>query len=108
MRDETAPQSSITQGPRRSERVRKKPERYGFLISPHVDINFIEDNEPATYEEAIQDIDSSLWQEAMKSEMDSMYTNQVWTLVDAPEGVKPIGCKWVFKKKTDMDGNVQS
>ncbi|PKI73152.1 hypothetical protein CRG98_006439 [Punica granatum] len=42
----------------------------------------------------------------MRSEMESMYTNQVWTLVDPPEGVKPIGCKWVFKKKTDMDGNV--
>ena len=35
-----------------------------------------------------------------------MYTNQVWTLVDPPEGIKPIGCKWVFKKKTDMEGNV--
>ena len=44
----------------------------------------------------------------MKSEMDSIYTNQDWTLVDTPEGVKPIGCKWVFKKKTDMDGNVQT
>ena len=90
------------------ERVRNQPERYGFLISPHVDINLIEEDEPAKYEEAIQDIDSALWQEAMKSEMDSMYTNQVWTLVDAPEGVKPIGCKWIFKKKTDMEGNVQT
>ena len=72
-----------------------------------MDINLIEDNEPVTYEEAIKDIDSALWQEAMKSEMDSMYTNQVWTLVDTPQGVKPIGCKWFFKKKTDMDGNVQ-
>ena len=42
----------------------------------------------------------------MKSEMDSMYTNQVWTLVDPPEGIKPIGHKWIFKKKTDMEGNV--
>ena len=42
----------------------------------------------------------------MKSEMDSMYTNQVWTLVDPPEGIKPIGCKWIFKKKTYMEGNV--
>ena len=46
------------------------------------------------------------WLNAMKSEMDSMYTNQVWTLVDPPEGIKPIGCKWIFKKKTDMEGNV--
>ncbi|KAK8557131.1 hypothetical protein V6N13_035235 [Hibiscus sabdariffa] len=44
----------------------------------------------------------------MRSEMDSMSDNQVWTLVEPPEGVKPIGCKWVFKKKTDMDGNVQT
>ena len=27
-------------------------------------------------------------------------------LSDAPEEVKPIGCKWVFKKKTDMEGKV--
>ncbi|KAK8685701.1 hypothetical protein V6N13_041698 [Hibiscus sabdariffa] len=40
--------------------------------------------------------------------MDSMSENQVWTLVEPPEGIKPIGCKWVFKKKTDMDGNVQT
>ncbi|KAK8534652.1 hypothetical protein V6N12_057296 [Hibiscus sabdariffa] len=40
--------------------------------------------------------------------MDSMSNNQVWTLVEPPEGIKPIGCKWVFKRKTDMDGNVQT
>ena len=44
----------------------------------------------------------------MISEMESMYTNQVWTLVDPPEGIKPIECKWVFKKKINMDGNVQT
>ena len=38
--------------------------------------------------------------------MDSMYVNKVWTLVDPPEAVRPIGCKWVFKKKTDIDGKV--
>ena len=44
----------------------------------------------------------------MKSELQSMYDNQVWTLIDPPEGLKTIGCKWVFKKKTDMDGNVHA
>ena len=42
----------------------------------------------------------------MKSEMDSMYTNQVRTLIDQLEGIKPIKCKWIFKKKTNMEGNV--
>ena len=38
--------------------------------------------------------------------MESMYENQVWDLVIPPEGVKPIECKWIFKRKTDTDGNV--
>ena len=56
----------------------------------------------------MHDIDSVKWLEAMKCEMDSMYQNQVWDLVDAPEGVKPIGCKWIYKCKTDTYGNIQT
>ena len=44
----------------------------------------------------------------MKSKMDSMYSNQVWTLVDPPDGINPIGCKWVFKKKIGADGQVET
>ncbi|KAL8146162.1 hypothetical protein AgCh_004049 [Apium graveolens] len=40
--------------------------------------------------------------------MESMYTNQVWTLVEAPEGVKPIRCKWVYKRKIGADGQVET
>jgi hypothetical protein len=35
-----------------------------------------------------------------------MEDNQVWNLVDPPDGVKAIECKWIYKKKKDMDGNV--
>ena len=30
-----------------------------------------------------------------------MYDNQVWTLVDPPQGAKVIECKWIFKRKAD-------
>ena len=40
--------------------------------------------------------------------MQSMYDNQVWTLIDPPDGLKTIGYKWVFKRKTDMNGNVHT
>src|SRR3954468_17474742 len=50
--------------------------------------------------------ESEKWLEAMKSEIDSMYTNKVWTLVDIPEDRKAVENKWIFKKKTDADGNV--
>ena len=33
------------------------------------------------------------WLEAMRSEIESMYTNQVWTLVDPHKRAKPIKCK---------------
>nr|XP_029148837.1 uncharacterized protein LOC114925379 [Arachis hypogaea] len=43
----------------------------------------------------------------MKEEMKSMKDNDVWDLVELPEGVKPIGCKWIFKTKRDSKGNVE-
>jgi hypothetical protein len=30
----------------------------------------------------------------------------IWTLVDPPSDRKAVECKWIFKKKTDADGNV--
>ena len=41
-----------------------------------------------------------------ESEIGSMYDNKVWTLIDILEGRKAVENKWIFKKKTDVDGNV--
>jgi hypothetical protein len=43
----------------------------------------------------------------MKEEMNSMKSNQVWNLVELPNGVKSIGCKWVFKTNKDSLGNIE-
>ena len=64
------------------------------------------DDEPTIYEESLNSLESEKWFIAMKSKMDSMYANQVWTLVDPPKGIKPIRCKWIFKMKTYKEGNV--
>ena len=37
-----------------------------------------------------------------------MYLNNVWTLVDPSKGIKPIGCKGVYKKKRGPNGNVET
>ena len=76
-----------TQDPRRSSRIRREPERYGFLMPSQGDMFIMEDNEPITYEETVCDIDSERWLEAMRSKMDTMYTNHVWNLVEPPERV---------------------
>jgi hypothetical protein len=66
------------------------------------------DNDPFTYQEAMNDKDVEHWKKAMESEMDSMYINQVWTLVDKPEGIKPIGCNWIYKRKLGPTGKVET
>src|ERR1041384_7715300 len=89
--------------PRRSSRVRQPTEFYGQLVNA---ISADESDEPTSYKEATEGPEPEKWLEAMKSEIDSMDTNRVWTLVDIPEDRKAVENKWIFKKKTDADGNV--
>ena len=37
-----------------------------------------------------------------------MYANQVWSIIDPLEGIVPIGCKWVYKRKYGKDGKVET
>ncbi|KAJ9538501.1 LOW QUALITY PROTEIN: hypothetical protein OSB04_031234 [Centaurea solstitialis] len=90
-----------TQDLRRSTRIRQEPDMYlGFLVSQDSE----DLNAPLSYGDAAVE----QWLEAMKAEMQSMYDNLVWELTDLPQHCKAIGHKWVFKKKTDMDGNVHT
>ncbi|WJZ92354.1 hypothetical protein VitviT2T_011356 [Vitis vinifera] len=52
--------------------------------------------------------DVAFWKEAINDEMDSILSNQTWELVDLPPGSKPIGCKWVFRRKYHTDGMIQT
>ena len=40
--------------------------------------------------------------------MDSILSNNTWVLVDLPTGSKPIGCKWVFRRKYNTNGSIQT
>ena len=44
----------------------------------------------------------------MRLEIDSMHSNQIWTLVDPPEGIVPIRCKQIFKRKIGANENVET
>ena len=110
--EEPIPINNIsTPTPQNSSRVSHPPVRYSFLHDMqelHVHEESIHVDDPTTFEEALLDKDSSRWLEAMRAEMDSMYADQVWSLVDPPEGVIPIGCKWIFKRKIGADGKVDT
>ncbi|RVW95749.1 putative mitochondrial protein [Vitis vinifera] len=66
------------------------------------------EEDPKTYKEAMASRDVAFWKEAINDEMDSIMSNQTWELVDLPPGSKPIGCKWVFRRKYHTDGMIQT
>ncbi|GJY30715.1 putative ribonuclease H-like domain-containing protein [Tanacetum coccineum] len=58
---------------------------------------------PTSIAKALSD---SSWVEAMQEELLQFKLQQVWILVDLPNGKKAIGIKWVFRNKKDERGIV--
>ncbi|GJT74556.1 retrotransposon protein, putative, ty1-copia subclass [Tanacetum coccineum] len=92
---------------RRSTRTRHAPDRMCLYVDTE-EHELGDHNEPANYKAALLDSESEKWLDAMNVEMQSMKDNEVWDLLDLPPDGKTIGSKWLFKKKTDMDGAVHT
>lgn len=56
---------------------------------------------PETYKEAISCDDQAKWKEAIKSELESLKSNDTFTETDLPYGRRPIEYKWIFNIKHD-------
>ncbi|XP_019171990.1 PREDICTED: uncharacterized protein LOC109167430 [Ipomoea nil] len=59
--------------------------------------------EPKNITEALKD---EFWVEAMQEELQHFERNNVWELVPRPEKANIIGTKWIYKNKTDEQGNI--
>jgi hypothetical protein len=62
---------------------------------------------PQTMEKALKGEDAKKWEIAMQEEYDSLVVNNIQSLVPLPKGRNPIFCKWVFKIKHAVDGEVE-
>ncbi|GKA30720.1 retrotransposon protein, putative, ty1-copia subclass [Tanacetum coccineum] len=98
------PQSDINPI-RRSTRTRRPTDRLCLYIDAE-EHELGDLGEPANYRAALLDPESKKWLDAMNVEMQSMKDNDVWVLVELPPNARTVGSKWLFKKKTDMDGAV--
>ncbi|GJX92415.1 putative retrotransposon ty1-copia subclass protein, partial [Tanacetum coccineum] len=90
-----------------SKRISQAPDRYGF----HVDFeeHVLGDlNEPPNYKAALSDPKFKKSLDAINTEIQSIKDNQVWCLVDLPPNGQTVGSKWLFKKKTNMYGNIHT
>ena len=96
--DESADEPQV----RRSQREKRPPDRLGEWVVIAAD-----GVSPSTYKEAMEDSSKKSWDSAMKEEMKSLQSNDVWDLVPLPDGRKIVGSKWVYKVKVAADGTVE-
>ena len=64
------------------------------------------ENEPQSFKEAMSSPEAQYWKEAVNNEIESIMQNHTWELVDLPPGSKPLGYKWIFKRKIKADGSI--
>ena len=51
-------------------------------------------------------LEAPYWKEAINDEVESILQNHKWELVDLPPASKPLGYKWIFKKKMKADRSI--
>jgi hypothetical protein len=61
-------------------------------------------SEPSSYKKAIID---PLWQWAMDEEPFVLHKIDTWDLVPLPPGKSVVGCRWLYKIKTNFDGSIE-
>lgn len=96
---------------RRSERIQKRPkvsyreEDFDNLHSHLLSISQINITTPNSFDEIKFRDDRIKWEQAIKDELNSLQTNNTWSLVSKPNNRNIVGCKWVFTIKNDEHGN---
>jgi hypothetical protein len=94
-------------------RLRRMPSRFDEFVTGS-DLDEIENmhnlavyttnDDPKNYDEA-QKLD--VWRKAMDSEIESIESNNTWSLTTLPDGANVIGVKWIFKTKYNEKGEVE-
>ena len=92
---------------RHNEIIKRKSKRARTSMSFRPDfITFLTEVGPQTYKEAMSTPKAPYWQETVNDEINSIMQNHTWELVNLPLGNKPIGCKWIFKRKLQTNGTI--
>ncbi|GJX56434.1 zinc finger, CCHC-type containing protein [Tanacetum coccineum] len=103
-RDAIFDENRFSSVPRPSLGIPNGTEDIGGSVVPE---EATEEDDPKTFDEAMKSQDVVFWKEAINDEMDSIIGNNTWVLADLPPSCKPLGCKWIFKRKLKVDGTVE-
>ncbi|GFY92952.1 hypothetical protein Acr_08g0013480 [Actinidia rufa] len=95
-----APPSVSCPPVRCSTRVRTAP---SYLCDYHCYCALFTLHEPRNFREASSNPN---WKRVMKDELDALDKTHTWDIVDLPSEKSKVGCKWVYKIKTQADGTI--
>ncbi|MBW0529178.1 hypothetical protein O181_068893 [Austropuccinia psidii MF-1] len=71
-------------------------------------VNFSEilHNNPKIYKQAMSNEDYDNWKQEISQELSNIDKNNVWSPISNKKEIKALTTTWVFKKKTDKNGNL--
>ena len=72
----------------------------------HGFLTYMLEDEPQSFKEANSTPEVPFWKEAVNSEIESILQNHTWELVDFSPSCKPLGYKWIFKRKLKAYGSI--
>jgi len=87
---------------RRSERSTKGKSPKRLINEINLAHNGIKKSK--SYSEAMNNPFKDRWITTMQEEISSLENNQTWKLSELPHDRQPIGCKWIYKMKRNVDG----
>ena len=83
-----------------------KRTRTSKSFGPHF-ITYLLEDEPQSFKEPMSSLEAPYWKEAINDEVESIMQNHTRELVDLPPGSKPLGYKWIIKKKMKAYGFIE-
>lgn len=77
-----------------------------FLSAFHTNVKNENVDESLSVKEALSGPEAEKWKEAMQNEYNSFIINKCWTLTERNKNQRPVKCKWVFRKKHGVNGEL--
>ncbi|MBW0546634.1 hypothetical protein O181_086349, partial [Austropuccinia psidii MF-1] len=87
-------------GDPRNVLTHQRRQKHHANVADHLSLN------PKSYQEAMNGLNSQEWKNTIKAELTNMNTHNVWSPVGMDPNIKPLSTTWVFKRKTDENGNL--
>ena len=109
-RDVQFDEQSILEIPNTGPEINEEPDPLHVMEDHDFDLNMHHtagNNEPRSFEEAMNTPEATQWKEAALEEIKSHHDNDTWSLVDLPKGPKSIKSRWIFTRKLTTDGQMR-